>query len=114
MIEKDYSNIPMTTWSVNDSNKTIRDTIIKYDKYCDIDFSNTQVHNVKSPFTIADNSFDLRESNNTIYELNADRIECVKFTGGSFLITYVVKDRSKLSMVVQGNDEEGFNIFILN
>lgn len=114
MIEKDYSNIPRKTWSMNDSNKKIRDTIMEHNPYCDIDFGNCEFHEVKSPFTIADNEFDLRECNNQILEINVIRTEYAAFTGGACLISYIVKDNSELSMIVQGNDEQGFNIFILN
>lgn len=114
MIEKDYSNISRKTWSTNDSNRKIRDMIIKNDPNSDIDFSSCEIHNVESPFTIADNEFDLRECNNQIYEINVIKTECAVFTGGACLISYIVKDNSELSMVIQGNDEEGFNIFILS
>lgn len=75
---------------------------------------------VQSPFIIADNQFDLREANNYVIELNVRKIKTVSFTGGNYYTEYEKKAGNmdintglNLSYVIQGNGEEGFNIFQL-
>jgi len=70
-----------------------------------------KVRNVESPFILADNYFDLREANNDIIEIGVERTKTVTFNGGAFYIEYVKV--AEPAVVVQGNSEEGYNIFIL-
>lgn len=93
--------------------KEIKDLILKKSPYFDeIDYSNFVIRNVESPFILADNNFDLAEANNEIIEIGVDRTKCVTFTGGSMYIEFV--KNSDQAIIVHGNPEEGFNIFILN
>lgn len=66
---------------------------------------------VEAPFIIADNEFDLHESNNNVYEINVKKLRTVSFTGGNYYIEYDKDDSSKESYVIQGTEEEGYNIF---
>ena len=75
------------------------------------DTGSIKIRNVESPFIIADNDFDLHEANNDLIEIGVKRSKVVSFSGGAFYIEYVkVEDTA---VVVQGNREEGYNIFIL-
>jgi hypothetical protein len=74
-------------------------------------YGDFKLREVTSPFIIADNDFDLRESNNEIIEIGVERSKVVSFNGGAFYIEYVKS--ADTSIVVQGNSEEGYNIFIL-
>ncbi len=67
---------------------------------------------MESPFIIADNTFDLREANNDLHEINVKRVKTVRFTGGSLYIVFE-KTGDGDSYIIQGNFEEGFNIFNL-
>ena len=70
-----------------------------------------KLREVESPFIIADNDFDLRECNNELIEIGVERSKVVSFNGGAFYIEYIKTD--EIAIVVQGNSEEGYNIFIL-
>lgn len=70
-----------------------------------------KVRNVESPFILADNYFDLNEANNNIIEIGVERVKTVTFNGGAFYTEYVKV--AEPAVVVQGNSEEGYNIFIL-
>lgn len=72
------------------------------------------VTKVNTPFILADNSFDLSEANNSREILNVNVIEQGSFTGGSFYDIYEVIDKTKPAVIIHGNTEEGYNIFILN
>jgi hypothetical protein len=74
--------------------------------------STVLIHNVESPFILAENEFDLCEANNQIYACGVDKIKTVSFTGGNFYMEY--KKVDDLAFIIQGNEEEGFNIFILS
>ena len=76
-----------------------------------VDNATVKVHEVKSPFILADNVFDLRECNNDIEEIGVERVREVTFTGGAFLIEFVKTE--DISFILQGNTEEGYNIFII-
>jgi hypothetical protein len=80
----------------------------------EIEYGNCEVRFVKSPFSIGDNTFDLSEANNTMEVINAVQTQSTCFTGGSCIMVYEVVDKSKPSIILHGNDEEGFNIFMLN
>jgi len=115
MIKKSYEfDTIKGDWSKVE--KSIKDLIESKMGYVveDMEDSNCQVIHVNTPFILADNGFDLREANNTLEEVNAEITEQVSFTGGGFYNIYKVKDVSKPSIIVHGNIEEGFNIFILN
>lgn len=75
------------------------------------DTGSIKIRNVESPFIIADNDFDLHEANNNLIEIGVKRNKVVSFSGGAFYIEYIKTDDT--SIVVQGNSEEGYNIFIL-
>ena len=93
--------------------QSIKEAILKEDPYFDeIESGKFKLRNVKSPFILADNAFDLRESNNTMIEIGVDRVKSVQFTGGNYYIEFAKK--SEQAIIVHGNDEEGFNIFILS
>lgn len=70
-----------------------------------------KLREVTSPFIIADNDFDLHEANNDLIEIGVERNKVVSFNGGAFYIEYIKTDET--AIVVQGNSEEGYNIFIL-
>ena len=72
------------------------------------------VTKVKTPFILPGNYFDLHEANNTVESVNVNITETATFTGGAHYEIYEVLDLSKPSFVVQGNEEEGFNLFLLN
>ncbi len=76
----------------------------------DLKYSKVKIRQVESPFILADNVFDLSEANNDNYEIGVKRTKTVQFTGGSMYIEYV-KDGE--GIVIHGNIEEGYNIFIL-
>ena len=77
-----------------------------------VDNYTVRVRQVQSPFTIADNNFDLRECNNDLEEIGVERTKVLTFTGGAVLIEFVkTKD---IAFVLQGNGEEGYNIFVIN
>lgn len=44
----------------------IKDLILRKDPNFDLDYGKFKLRQVKSPFILADNQFDLREANNTI------------------------------------------------
>lgn len=73
---------------------------------------NCQVITVSSPFILPDNEFDLREANNDLLEINVKRVKNVSFTGGNFYIEFI-KDGDDDCYVIQGNQEQGYNIFNL-
>ncbi len=72
-----------------------------------------QIIEVEIPFILADNYFDNGEANNFVVEINAQPVKHVFFTGGSCYTIYVIKDPSQEAYTVQGNNEEGYNIFRL-
>jgi hypothetical protein len=74
-------------------------------------YGDSKLREVESPFILADNDFDLRECNNDLIEIGVERSKVVSFNGGSFYIEYVKS--AETSIVVQGNSEEGYNIFII-
>jgi hypothetical protein len=69
-----------------------------------------KIRRVESPFILADNMFDLREANNDLYEIGVKRTKVISFTGGSMYIEFV-KDGD--GIIIHGNREEGYNIFLL-
>jgi hypothetical protein len=77
----------------------------------EIKHSKVKIRQVQSPFILADNIFDLSEANNDLYEIGVKRTKTVEFTGGSMYIEFV-KDGE--GIIVHGNEEEGYNIFIMN
>lgn len=89
------------------------DIIIKTDPHFgySIEDSLFKIREVESPFILSDNYFDLREANNTTIEVGVNKTKSVSFTGGSFYNIY--EKVSENSFIVHGNDEEGYNIFIL-
>lgn len=88
----------------------IRDKFPNFEEieYCSV----FKIRNVESPFILADNTFDLSEANNDLYEFGVKRTKTVQFTGGCFYIVYE-KD-SNDSIIIHGNMEEGYNIFLLS
>lgn len=74
-------------------------------------YGDSKLREVESPFILADNDFDLRECNNDLIEIGVERSKVVSFNGGAFYIEYVKS--AETSIVVQGNSEEGYNIFII-
>lgn len=68
---------------------------------------------VDTPFILSDNEFDLHEANNNVYEVNVKKVKTVSFTGGNYYVVYDKIDSSKESFVIQGNSEEGYNVFNL-
>lgn len=110
MIEINYS--PYSEKKGDIIPKDIYDLILKKDTYFgdEINQRKFKIRNVESPFILADNVFDLRESNNDLYEIGVKRTKLVEFTGGAMYIEFV-KDGE--GVIVHGNDEEGYNIFIL-
>ncbi len=94
--------------------KQIYDLILdKFPNFEEIDYCSVfKIRNVQSPFILADNEFDLSEANNDLYESGVKRTQTVQFTGGSFYIIFE-KD-SNDSIIIHGNMEEGYNIFLLN
>ena len=92
--------------------KGIFDIILKKYPYFDaIEYAKFKIRNVQSPFILADNVFDLREADNDLYEIGVKRTKSVEFTGGAMYIEFV-KDGE--GVIVHGNNEEGYNIFILS
>ena len=109
MIEINYS--PYSEKKGDIIPKDIFDIISKKDPYFDaIEYDKFKIRNVQSPFILADNVFDLQEANNSCYEIGVKRTKVVEFTGGAMYIEFV-KDGE--GIIVHGNDEEGYNIFIL-
>jgi len=112
-IEIDYSTYDVEGDEVS---KEILDLI--KEKYPYGLYGDFKLREVESPFIIADNDFiiadndfDLRECNNHLIEIGVERSKVVSFNGGAFYIEYIkVADTA---IVVQGNREEGYNIFIL-
>lgn len=78
-----------------------------------VEESNVKIRTVQTPFILPGNEFDLREANNDTEEINAKAIKCVSFTGGCFYKEYVKEDVNEDSYIINGNDEEGYNIFNL-
>jgi hypothetical protein len=74
------------------------------------DFNKVKLRQVEEPFILADNEFDLREANNNIYEIGVKRVKTVTFPGGCYYAEYH-KDGD--SIIIQGNYDEGYNIFII-
>lgn len=110
--EIDYAN---PKGSFDDLPQEIKDKLFIMDEYEDWEYiENIELINVESEFTMADNYFDLSEANNTVHEYNVKQVKTVTFTGGDYLATYVKEDPSKLAFILQGNDEEGYNVFVLN
>ena len=70
-----------------------------------------QIRTVQSPFILPDNFFDLGEGNNTTEVYNVKEVRMVTFTGGNMFTEYV-KDGED-AYIVQGNSEEGYNVFNL-
>ena len=113
MIEINYS--PYSEKKGDIIPKDIYDLILKKDPYFDaieyaIKYAKFKIRNVQSPFILADNSFDLQEANNKCYEIGVKRTKSVEFTGGAMYIEFA-KDGE--GIIVHGNDNEGYNIFIL-
>jgi hypothetical protein len=106
MIEKDYSIIKGRYDELPSDIKLILESI----SYDDLEYSNVQLRKVKSPFIISDNGFDRGECNNFFEEYNVERVESGTFTGGAF---YVVYTTTSTGVIVQGNSEEGYNIFVI-
>jgi hypothetical protein len=107
-IEIDYSPYEETESDIIPDNIK---TIIEEKNWVVLDDYIVKVRNVKSPFMLADNSFDLRECNNDIYLHGAEKTKEIIFTGGAMLIE--CEKTEDLSFILHGNDEEGYNIFIL-
>lgn len=82
----------------------------KYPYFDELEYAKFKLRNVQSPFILADNVFDLREANNDLYEIGVKRTKVVEFTGGSIYMEFL-KDGD--GIIVHGNGEEGYNIFIL-
>ena len=88
--------------------------ISKHDSYFIEEMEdNVSIVNVESPFILADNDFDLHEANNEILEINVVRTKSVSFTGGAYYMVYEKQPNTNHSYVIQGNSEEGYNIFNL-
>ncbi len=77
----------------------------------ELEYSTVKVRHVESPFLLADNEFDMREANNDLFESGVEKTKLTQFTGGAVIVEYIKKD--DLSFIVHGNEEEGYNIFIL-
>ena len=91
--------------------KNIFDLIVKKDTHFDINMDGKfKIRKVESPFILADNEFDLHEANNNLIEIGVKRNKVVEFTGGAFYIEFV-KDGE--GIILHGNEEEGYNIFLL-
>lgn len=89
----------------------IYNIIVKnYPDFEQIDYGSFKINKVKSPFIIADNRCDISELNNYRYEIGVKKVKEVHFTGGSIYIEYI---KNGDGIIIQGNDDEGFNIFIL-
>lgn len=109
-IKIDYSPYGLDS---DDVSKEILD-LIEQEYGDELNIDNTgsiKIRNVESPFIIADNEFDLHEANNDLIEIGVERSKVVSFSGGAFYIEYVKS--ADTAIVVQGNSEEGYNIFIL-
>ncbi len=94
----------------------IKNLIIDSNEYSEDDIENIEdcgfdMHEVKSPFILADNEFDLAEANNTLIEINVKKVKTCIFTGGAFYSIY--EKTNDDSYLIHGNEEEGFNIFHL-
>jgi len=111
MTERDYSNVEGDYNDLPSDIKLILESNIDVYILEDLEDSACQLRKVKSPFILADNDFDLREANNTLEEYNVDRVEQGTFTGGGF---YNVYTTTSTGVIVHGNEEEGYNIFVIN
>lgn len=112
-IEIDYSTYDVESDEVSQElldliEKEYGDELYLEDNY----HSGIKVRNVESPFILADNYFDLREANNDIIEIGVEIKKTITFNGGAFYNEYIKV--SDPAIVVHGNGEEGYNIFILN
>lgn len=106
--EEDYSEITKTKIS-----KELEELIREEDgDIIDDIIDNCQVITVSSPFILADNEFDIPDCNNYLLEINVKRTKLVSFTGGNFYVEYV-KDDCDDCYVINGNEEQGYNIFNL-
>lgn len=72
--------------------------------------SDFKIYEVDSPFILADNFFDISDANNDLYEIGVKRTKEVSFTAGAMYIEFV-KDGD--GVIIQGNEIEGYNVFIL-
>lgn len=72
-----------------------------------------KIFNVSSPFILADNYFDLREANNETYEIGVIKTKVITFNGGAFYSEYIKDESVEDNIIINGNDEEGYSIFIL-
>lgn len=73
---------------------------------------NYKVFNVTSPFILVDNHFDLNEANNDIISIGTTKIKEVTFNGGGYYTEYIRNEESKNSLIIHGNEEEGYSIFV--
>jgi hypothetical protein len=105
-MEIDYSEPEMVQIPQN-----ILDLLLVKDPY--LDTTEAQIINVESPFIIANNYFDLRESNNDMILIGVNCVKTVTFTGGSFYTIYEKDESSEVSCIFQGNEIEGYNLFML-
>jgi hypothetical protein len=91
----------------------IKDMILEEDEYFfDSDDNKFKLRNVEFPFILADNVFDLSEANNDLIEIGVVRDKVVSFTGGNLYIQYSKDPNSNKSLILHGNIEEGYNIFL--
>lgn len=90
--------------------KELEDLIMSKDPYFEGLDSKIKIHQVESPFILADNVFDLREANNDLIEIGVKRNKTVEFTGGGMYIEF---EKNGEGVIVHGNEEEGYNIFLL-
>ncbi len=113
MIEMDYTKIRGKWDNIDQTLKTIIEN--KFDYIVeDLECGEVVATKVNTPFILADNEFDLREGNNDRESLNVYITEQGSFTGGGFYDIYEVVDKTKPALILHGNGEEGYNIFILN
>jgi len=119
-VKFDFSRIPKKCPEILENIKNIIITTIEeYSEY-PLDeeeweniFSRAVIRKAKAYMIIANNNFDLNEANNYIYTANVKILQEVCFTGGSYFTSYEIEDTTKPSYIIQGNLEEGYNIFEL-
>lgn len=105
----DYSNYEKEGQVIPEDILKAIEEVEGYDSFSEED--NFFLIEVESPFILADNEFDLHESNNKIIEVNVKAIKTVSFTGGNYYQIYEKDDKTLDSYILMGNEEEGYNIF---
>jgi len=90
----------------------IKDMILEEDEYFFDNDNKFKLRKVEFPFLLADNEFDFSEANNDLIEIGVVRDKLVGFTGGNFYIQYSKDPNSDKSLILHGNNEEGYNIFL--